>query len=56
MSRENPTPEENAAARKEGREVMRRIRAEQAKCNHAWVLNMKPAICLWCGARKQSRR
>jgi hypothetical protein len=27
-----------------------------AKCNHAWILNVKPAVCLWCKARKQPKR
>lgn len=27
----------------------------QRACVHAWVLNVKPAVCLWCGARKQPR-
>ena len=27
----------------------------EEKCDHAWVLNVKPAVCLWCGARKQPK-
>jgi hypothetical protein len=26
-----------------------------SKCNHAWVLNIKPAVCLWCGIRKGTK-
>lgn len=26
------------------------------ECQHAWILNVKPAVCLFCRARKQSRR
>ena len=28
---------------------------ERAKCDHAWVLNVTPAVCLYCGARKPQR-
>lgn len=34
----------------------RRALTKTDACDHAWVLNIKPAVCLWCGARRQSRK
>ena len=27
-----------------------------SECDHAWILNVKPAVCLWCGALKEVRQ
>jgi hypothetical protein len=29
---------------------------ERAKCSHAWVTNVRPAVCLFCGSRKPQRK
>jgi hypothetical protein len=33
----------------------KKLEQQQADCEHAWVLNVKPAVCLYCGARKKPR-
>ena len=32
-----------------------RANAKGVKCDHAWILNIKPTVCMWCGERRKTR-